>query len=178
MSTKAENGWIVCLQWGVSNYTYWEEVTGKDARCNGLVQATKYGTKEEASAVAIAASKWVGKPACVLYMEEQRMYWDVSDDYSVSVVELDEYFKTHFGKQEKISQGPGSKYIKYITNYEGTESIYVDVYCVLSAYDVKCPAIGHAIKKLLMPGQRGSKTAKQDMEEAIVSIQRAITLMK
>lgn len=37
MSAKAENGWIVCIQWGVSNYTYWE-----DYRCGGLEHATSH----------------------------------------------------------------------------------------------------------------------------------------
>jgi len=52
----------------------------------------------------------------------------------------------------------------------------IDVYDVLVAFDVKCPAIQHAIKKLLMPGQRGEKTCFQDLGEAKASIDRAIEL--
>lgn len=52
----------------------------------------------------------------------------------------------------------------------------VDVYDVLDAYDVTCPAIGHAIKKLLMPGQRGNKSKLDDLREALLAVERAIQL--
>lgn len=52
----------------------------------------------------------------------------------------------------------------------------VDVYDVLAAWEVTCPATAHAIKKLLMPGKRGSKGAVQDLKEAHSSIARAIEL--
>ena len=75
----------------------------------------------------------------------------------------------------------GSKYKRMIrqTLPEGHAgaAVIVDVYDVLRAGDVTCPAIQHAIKKLLQPGQRGSKSAAQDLREAIGSIERAIQLM-
>lgn len=52
----------------------------------------------------------------------------------------------------------------------------IDVYDVLTAYEVSCPAIGHAVKKLLCPGQRGHKDRLTDLKEAAVSIERAIQL--
>lgn len=52
----------------------------------------------------------------------------------------------------------------------------VDVCDVLVAYDVTCPAVAHAVKKLLMPGQRGAKDTLQDLREARQSIDRAILL--
>ena len=51
-----------------------------------------------------------------------------------------------------------------------------DVYSVLVAFGVTCPARSHAIKKLLMPGQRGAKSEVQDLEEALVSVSRAIDM--
>ena len=51
-----------------------------------------------------------------------------------------------------------------------------DVYDVLKAFDVRNPAIQHAIKKLLMPGRRGHKDKLQDLLEAKQSIVRAINL--
>ena len=63
-----------------------------------------------------------------------------------------------------------SKYHKQIR----TES--VDVYDVLKAFGVTCPATQHAIKKLLMPGNRGHKDQLQDLNEAKQSIERAIEL--
>lgn len=56
--------------------------------------------------------------------------------------------------------------------------VHVDVYAVLVAFGVTNPADAHAIKKLLMPGQRGHKDAIQDREEAIASIRRAIEIEK
>lgn len=55
-------------------------------------------------------------------------------------------------------------------------TITVDVYDVLKAFEVKCPAIQHAIKKLLCAGIRGHKGRRQDLAEARASIGRAIEL--
>ncbi len=62
---------------------------------------------------------------------------------------------------------------KYTRAIHGVE---VDVYDVLNAWKVGCPATQHAIKKLLMPGQRGSKDKLQDLKEAEQAIKRAIEL--
>lgn len=53
----------------------------------------------------------------------------------------------------------------------------VDVYDILKAYDVRCPARQHAIKKLLLPGGRHAKDALQDLQEAHWSIGRSITML-
>lgn len=57
------------------------------------------------------------------------------------------------------------------------KGVVIDVYDVLTAFDVTCPATAHAIKKLLVPGKRGYKDTEQDLNEAILSIQRAIELL-
>ncbi|PNQ53705.1 hypothetical protein C1141_19855, partial [Vibrio agarivorans] len=62
---------------------------------------------------------------------------------------------------------------KYNRNIHG---VTLDVYDVLYAFGVTNPADAHAIKKLLMPGQRGVKDANQDRREAIQAIERAIAL--
>ncbi len=54
--------------------------------------------------------------------------------------------------------------------------VVVDVYDVIMAWAVTNPAIQHAIKKLLQPGERGHKTRAQDLKEAMQSLQRAIEL--
>jgi len=63
-----------------------------------------------------------------------------------------------------------SKYTRRIRSEQ------VDIYDILVAYGVTCPATAHAIKKLLMPGQRGHKDIREDLEEALSSIDRAIDL--
>lgn len=49
--------------------------------------------------------------------------------------------------------------------------VWADAYDVFNAWKVP-PALQHAIKKLLMPGERGSKGYIQDLDEAIQSIER------
>lgn len=58
------------------------------------------------------------------------------------------------------------------------KDVTVDVYDVLDAFGVTCPAMAHAIKKMLMPGLRGHKDAEQDKREAIQAIERSIELHK
>ena len=57
-------------------------------------------------------------------------------------------------------------------------SVAVDVYDVLQAFGVHCPALQHAVKKLLCAGLRGAKSAEQDIEEAANSCRRAIELLE
>lgn len=66
-----------------------------------------------------------------------------------------------------------NKYQREITNACG-QSIVTDVYDILNAYTVTDPAIAHAIKKLLMPGQRGDKSIIADLNESIQAISRSL----
>ncbi len=67
-----------------------------------------------------------------------------------------------------------SRYHKRIAHDDGI----VDVYAVLEAFEVTSAPRAHAIKKLLAAGQRnGGKSERQDIEEAIWSLQRDIELM-
>jgi hypothetical protein len=68
-----------------------------------------------------------------------------------------------------------SRYEKTFYSTSG-EKFRADVYSVLAAFGVTCPALQHAIKKLLMPGQRGAKSTVQDLDEALVSVSRAIDM--
>ena len=70
-----------------------------------------------------------------------------------------------------------SKYVRGFTSING-KVFAADVYSVLAAFGVKCPARQHAIKKLLMPGQRGAKGELQDLDEALVSVSRAIDMVR
>ncbi|RKQ97105.1 hypothetical protein C7446_2524 [Kushneria sinocarnis] len=51
--------------------------------------------------------------------------------------------------------------------------VYVDVYDVLTAWQVTNPALQHLIKKALCPGGRGHKTKAEDLNEIIASAKRA-----
>ena len=63
---------------------------------------------------------------------------------------------------------------KYKVTIKGTS---FDVYDVITAFEVHCPAKAHAIKKLLKSGQRGYKDEEQDLNESIQAIQRAKELL-
>lgn len=68
------------------------------------------------------------------------------------------------------SAKPTSKY------HRPCKGVEIDVYDVLRAFKVTNPAIAHAVKKCLAPGQRGAKSWAQDVEEAIKSLQRALEM--
>lgn len=69
----------------------------------------------------------------------------------------------------------GSKYLRDVPCLIDGK---VDVYAVLDAFKVKCPACQHAIKKLLLPGKRGKGGRLQDLKEARDAIDRAIQMEK
>ena len=66
----------------------------------------------------------------------------------------------------------GSKYLREVQLIGGK----IDVYAVLVAFDVRCPARQHAIKKLLCAGLRGKGDELQDLHEAGDAIDRAIQI--
>lgn len=53
----------------------------------------------------------------------------------------------------------------------------IDVYRVLGLFDVDSHEVGHAIKKLLCSGQRGAKDHKQDIQEAVDSLNRHLEML-
>lgn len=86
-------------------------------------------------------------------------------------------FKSIVGDEEFYISLEDIEKIENTNKYSRTiHEVEVDVYDVLVAWNVTCPATQHAIKKLLMPGQRGSKDKLQDLEEAGQAIERAIEL--
>ncbi|WP_223866486.1 hypothetical protein [Candidatus Enterovibrio escicola] len=78
-------------------------------------------------------------------------------------------------KKVDIDQFYVNKYAKVISDKNGNVAD-VDVYDVLKAFNVICPATQHAVKKLLCSGTRGHKDIATDLREARDSIVRAIEL--
>ena len=54
----------------------------------------------------------------------------------------------------------------------------IDVYRVLTLFNVSSPAVGHAIKKSLCAGQRGGKSYRQDIVEAIDALNRELEMLE
>ena len=67
----------------------------------------------------------------------------------------------------------GSKYLVDMVCVIGGKT---DVYAVLDAFGVTCPARQHAIKKLLCAGLRGKADEAQDLSEAREAIDRAMQM--
>ncbi len=83
---------------------------------------------------------------------------------------------------DKNKNESGNKYLRRIVingDVVKTDAVhygYVDVYAVIEAFDVTCPALAHAIKKLLLPGGRGDKDTLQDIKESKDAIIRAFDM--
>lgn len=109
--------------------------------------------------------------------ESKEMTFTISDDFW-RVVEYRPQNKHLTSIKDIFSQiqnATHNKYERELTDRYGNAS-HVDVYDVLLAFEVTCPAIQHAIKKLLCTGIRGHKDSVQDLLEAKESITRAIEL--
>lgn len=72
----------------------------------------------------------------------------------------------------------GDKYLKAITDRRTGDCINVDIYDVLVAFNITCPAMQHALKKMLAAGKRGHKSYSTDCNEAINSIEQSKLLRK
>lgn len=56
------------------------------------------------------------------------------------------------------------------------KGVTIDVYDVLTAFNVTNPALQHLVKKALCAGLRGHKDKAQDMAEILESAKRAVEL--
>ena len=67
--------------------------------------------------------------------------------------------------------------IKYLRATPCAVDGLIDVYAVLDAFEVICPARQHAIKKLLCAGARHKNTEVDDLREARDAVDRAIQML-
>lgn len=79
-----------------------------------------------------------------------------------------------------IQEHEGSKYLRLINSpLENEQSIHIDVYEVLVAFNITCPARQHCIKKLLTAGNRqGHRNEVEDLISAEAALSRAIELQE
>jgi hypothetical protein len=74
---------------------------------------------------------------------------------------------------DQSTNASGRKYLREVPcRLDGK----IDVYAVLDAFNVTCPARQHAIKKLLCSGIRGKGSVLQDLNEAKDAVVRAIQM--
>jgi hypothetical protein len=65
---------------------------------------------------------------------------------------------------------------KEFPNGNPSVTLQIDVYAVAETFDVTCPARQHALKKILLAGDRGKNDTIADLDEARDAITRAIEL--
>lgn len=76
-----------------------------------------------------------------------------------------------------IDQHEGKKYLRRIVSAQDNQVVaLVDVYAVLTAFGVTCPARAHAIKKLLCCGNRDKGSEMADLLGVEAAVARAIEL--
>lgn len=87
------------------------------------------------------------------------------------------FYQLMKGNPINSNQSSGNKYHRLIHSVQELEGFcIVDVYCVIDAFDVTCPARQHAIKKLLCAGLRGKGDTLQNLTETRDAVDRAIVL--
>lgn len=79
-------------------------------------------------------------------------------------------------QEQAVEQVATNKYQRTICEAGTTNSLTVDVYDVLEAFKVTCPALQHLAKKALCVGIRGHKDTEQDLKDIIASAERALQL--
>jgi hypothetical protein len=79
---------------------------------------------------------------------------------------------------QNINEHEGRKYLRVIKSAEDNSTIKIDVYSVVVAFGVTCPARAHAIKKLLCAGTRGKGDTIADLIGVLAAVNRAIDLEK
>lgn len=111
------------------------------------------------------------------YDEEFKKWMDCS-----SVVDLDGFDNSLWQREslnDKMATAEVARQEEKHSHYKKDVShlSVIDVYRVLELYGVESHAVGHAIKKLLCGGQRGAKGRKQDIQEAIDSLNRELEMV-
>lgn len=93
------------------------------------------------------------------------------DDYP----KYNKYFNVVVGKVSTaiVSDADTNKYDRVIAGKQCGGLFDVDVYDVLKAFNVQCPALQHLIKKALCAGLRGHKNKEQDLQDIVDSALRA-----
>lgn len=122
-----------------------------------------------------------GAPEWAMYRDECRNEYFWSEGYSVGDrfkdVNSDDVWKYDGSECESVIIAQREPIATNDSKYNRPcKGITIDVYDVLKAFNVTCPALQHLIKKALAVGQRGHKDANEDLKDILASAKRAIEL--
>lgn len=76
-------------------------------------------------------------------------------------------------KENKINDDKHSHYKRDVSKLD-----YIDVYRIIDLYQLNDPCFQHALKKILVPGERGHKDLKKDIQDIIDTMQRKLEMMR
>lgn len=76
-------------------------------------------------------------------------------------------FEGDVGVPEEYEQRPHNHYHKDVSHLQR-----IDVYRIIDLYKVTDPCFQHAIKKLLVTGERGHKSIEEDVQNIIDTLER------
>lgn len=114
----------------------------------------------------------------VLYYGEEENAWVLGSEMRARVgdfflaSDFEPYDPVAEVQEQKLAINPASsKYNREILGLDGRKAL-VDVYRVLVAFDITDPELQHALKKLLCLGIRGKGDYRQDLEEAVLSLNK------
>lgn len=78
-----------------------------------------------------------------------------------------------------IEHHGGAKYLRTIHSaIDPNAWVQVDVYCIIEAYDIRCPALQHALKKIVACGGRGKGSKLDDIKGVLDAMWRALELQE
>jgi len=147
-----------------------------------FTQEEKEANKKSAhAAYSGAAAAYAGAAAEAAYAANTADAAAVADAVAAEYW-INEFFErsgedkqTYIDEVERLKEDKtmkDDKYNKTVTKGHGYKMI-LDVYDVLDAFEVKCPALQHLAKKALNAGSRGHKDTLTDIDDIIASALRA-----
>lgn len=134
-------------------------------------EAKKYCVHCYASA---AGSRWINEDSLELANKDVQQVYGPIDVQVVMPPLQEQKIRDAIDKAMKHDPELVKEYKHYKYSYKGVK---LDPYRILTVYNVTCPAMQHAIKKLLRAGN-SIKDLEQDVQEVIDTLKRKLEMLK
>lgn len=121
-----------------------------------------------------AGSRWINEECLELVNNDVQQVYGPIDVQVVMPPLQEQKIRDAIDKAMKHDPELVKEYKHYKYSYKG---IKLDPYRILTVYNVTCPAMQHAIKKLLRAGN-SIKDLEQDIQEVIDTLKRKLEMLK